>query len=368
MKKELVALFLLLLVMCSFVGLSASETEPVTVGVQKGDIFTWDVSTIGNYQVFATPFGFDYNKMTTIRIEVTDVANPVVTCEVTFSYDNGTQNVHDGSINVQTGEKGGFLLWSFLYSANLNVGDKLPSGNIDQTLIKSYLGQDRQVNHYVFTDPHGVGIEVDGRFAILTSSCEAYLDKLTGAMFESNEFFTVEGTIYNVTLNYRLIASNVFGETSLWGDQSIRFAVSTGQENYYINATSNSALSDFSYSASEREIRFNVIDESGTMGNVYVSIPKALINDISSLKVYLDNDQIEYTDELKTDFHILNFICQQGTHLVTISLGTPAGSDANLLGSWLIYGAVIIAVVIAVIAIIAVRRRRIKNKVLTHEH
>ena len=56
--------------------------------------------------------------------------------------------------------------------------------------------------------------------------------------------------------------------------------------------------------------------------NVY--IPKSLINDISNLKISLDNNQIDYTIQLLSEGWFLYAIYHHSTHLVTINLGSNA--------------------------------------------
>jgi hypothetical protein len=94
------------------------------------------------------------------------------------------------------------------------------------------------------------------------------------------------------------------------------------------------------------------------MGYVNVYIPKSLINDISSLKAYLDGNQIEYTAESQSDCWLLYFTYQHSTHMVTINLGLPRQSNENLLGNWMFYGILLAIVIVIIGTVLALKRRK----------
>jgi hypothetical protein len=122
---------------------------------------------------------------------------------------------------------------------------------------------------------------------------------------------------------------------------------------------SNSAVSDFSYSDSTKEIRFTVNGESGTLGYAYVYVPKSLINDVSKLTVYLDNSQIDYTAEPENNYNRLFIRYQHSTHTVTIS-----SANSNSSGDLTLYAIVATIAGISAIAgiILTLRRRKPKTE------
>jgi regulation of enolase protein 1 (concanavalin A-like superfamily) len=163
----------------------------------------------------------------------------------------------------------------------------------------------------------------------------------------------------SVTGNYLLKA--VWEGNEDYSDIStiVNFAVTPFAEQSVFSVTSNSTISEFSFNSTSRELSFGVSGESGTMGYVNVYIPKSLIGDISSLKVYLDGNQIEYTAESQSDCWLLYFTYQHSTHMVTINMGSQ-GQFSELLGNWIFY-VILIAIVIVVIGLMLALRRRKKR-------
>jgi regulation of enolase protein 1 (concanavalin A-like superfamily) len=166
----------------------------------------------------------------------------------------------------------------------------------------------------------------------------------------------------SVTGNYLLRA--IWEGNDNYSDTSVivNFAVTPFAEQSVFSVTSNSTISEFSFNSTSRELSFGVSGDSGTMGYVNVYIPKSLMNDISSLKVYLDGNQIEYTAESQNDCWLLYFTYQHSTHRVTISLGSLAQPNENPLGNWIIYGVIAAIMVIIIIAMFALRRKKTKKQ------
>ena len=345
-RKIAALIFLVFLVSFSFV--TVVNAKGVKVGVLEGDRFTWLVETSGEYGVFANAFGREYDKIQTIRLEVTNVANPIVNYAVAISYDNGTQMVENASQNLETGIIDNALR-GFFYPAGLSLGDSFQidaySFYIYKTETKPYLGVDRQVNYFnsLNTSNNGVGIYVDGKQAEMRLSFENSFDKLTGVLAESNEFWDSLGTPCNVTLTYKLLESTAFNSEDAAAAHLFSFPVSTEEETCSVNATSNSAVSDFSFSALTKEIKFNIAGASGTMGYAQVYIPKSLVDDASTVRVFLDNNEIEYTLEPGDNYNILFFRYQHSTHSITINL-----ANGSQFGDWISY--VVIAIIAGAIA------------------
>jgi hypothetical protein len=164
----------------------------------------------------------------------------------------------------------------------------------------------------------------------------------------------------SVTGSYLLKA--VWAGNENYSDASVivHFAVTPFEEQSVFSVTSNSTISEFSFNSTSRELSFGVSGDSGTTGYVKVYIPKSLIDDISSLKVYLDGNQLEFTIESQEDCWLLYFTYQHSTHMVTINLGSQ-GQFSELLGNWMFY-VTLTAIIIAVIGIgLALRRRKTKQ-------
>jgi hypothetical protein len=162
----------------------------------------------------------------------------------------------------------------------------------------------------------------------------------------------------SVTGNYLLKAAWEGNDNYSDASVIVNFAVTPFAEQSVFSVTSNSTISEFSFNSTSRELSFGVSGESGTMGYVNVYIPKSLINDISSLKAYLDGNQIEYTAESQSDCWLLYFTYQHSTHMVTINLGLPRQSNENLLGNWMFYGILLAIVIVIIGTVLALKRRK----------
>jgi hypothetical protein len=100
----------------------------------------------------------------------------------------------------------------------------------------------------------------------------------------------------------------------------VNFVVESFQEQNTFAVNSNSTLTGFSFNSTSKELSFDVSGDPETTGYVYVNIPKSLVSDGSSLKVYLDGNQIEYAVQSQGDEWLLYFTYHHSTHLVDISL------------------------------------------------
>ena len=165
----------------------------------------------------------------------------------------------------------------------------------------------------------------------------------------------------SVTGNYLLKA--VWEGNEIYSNTSaiVNLAVTPFAEQSVFSVTSNSTISEFAFNSTISELRFGVSGPSGTTGYVNVYIPKSLIGNISSLQVYLDGNQTEYTAASQIDGWFLYFSYQHSTHVVTINVGSAAQANENPLANWILYGiplAIVIIVIIVIGAVLALKRRK----------
>jgi len=132
-----------------------------------------------------------------------------------------------------------------------------------------------------------------------------------------------------VTGNYLLKAVYEGNENYSGTSNVVNFAMAPGSEQSVFSVTSNSTLSELSFNSTNKELSFSVSGELGTMGYVNVDVPKSLINDISGVEVYLDNNKILYTAQSQSDCWILYFTYHHSTHNVAINLGSPTKLTAT---------------------------------------
>jgi|GEM_PF-3003169 hypothetical protein len=133
----------------------------------------------------------------------------------------------------------------------------------------------------------------------------------------------------SVTGNYLLKAVYEGNENYSGTSNIVSFAMTPNSEQSVFSVTSNSTLSELSFNSTSQELSFTVSGEPGTRGYVNVDIPKSLINDISGVKVYLDNNPIAYTTQSQSDYWILSFTYHHSTHNVVINLASTTTSKAT---------------------------------------
>lgn len=156
-----------------------------------------------------------------------------------------------------------------------------------------------------------------------------------------------------VTGNYLLKTVFKGDENYLGTNNIISFAIEPAIEQSVFSLTSNSTVTALSFDSANRELSFGVSGPPGTTGYVSACIPKSIVNDTNGLKVYLDDNQMEYTAQSQGDSWLLYFTYHHSTHLVMISLGASTElKGVGYLGNWLTLG--VVAVAIALIAVVEV--------------
>lgn len=171
----------------------------------------------------------------------------------------------------------------------------------------------------------------------------------------------------SVTGDYMLKAVFEADENYLGTSNIINFSIVPCIDQNVFSITSNSTLPELSFNSDNKELSFSVSGDNGTTGYVNVYIPKSLINDISSLKVYLDNNQIQYTSQSQGDGWLLYFTYHHSTHSVTINLSsqrsTSTAQPSTLTLDWvkiaiLVFMGIITAIVVVVAFVYLGRKKR----------
>jgi len=93
-----------------------------------------------------------------------------------------------------------------------------------------------------------------------------------------------------------------------------------GTQNVF-SVTSNSTVSDLAFNSNSRQFTFTVSGPADTAGYVDVNIAKTLIDDITKVKVYVDENETEFTSTESVDSWLLHFTYQHSIHSVTLNLG-----------------------------------------------
>jgi hypothetical protein len=149
----------------------------------------------------------------------------------------------------------------------------------------------------------------------------------------------------------------------------VNLALTPDAEQNVFTLTSNSTVTQFAFNSTTQELGFVVAGPSGTKGYVDIYIPKTLVSDISTLKTYIDGNQIAFNSESQADSWLISFTYSHSQHAITMTIGNASKpiSDTASAAQWIICVPIAVIAAIAVTAIIFKQRNRKNNvKLLTN--
>ena len=130
-------------------------SQPRTVGVSEGDWFRYDLTLDWDYKLDVTPEDFifaDFLQGNWIKLTIQDISGTNVTGQFTIHFENGTEQLLTGSVDLVTGE-GDLRNW--LISTDLNANNSLYTTEIDEvvneTITKIYPSGSRETNHLMYS-------------------------------------------------------------------------------------------------------------------------------------------------------------------------------------------------------------------------
>lgn len=126
---------------------------------------------------------------------------------------------------------------------------------------------------------------------------------------------------------------------------------------FVVETVSNSTISGFNYSVDE--ISFNVSGDPGSLGFCNVSVPKAIVKPGYTIKVYFDDNPVDYSLSENSTHYFVYFTYKHSTHRVNIRFEqgekiTPQQQDYT----WPITVAVVSVAVIVAVFILQKRRKQ----------
>ena len=158
----------------------------------------------------------------------------------------------------------------------------------------------------------------------------------------------------SVTGNFVINATYAGNATLAATSTVVSFAVIPYTSQQYqdvFSVTSNSTVTNLAFNSTSGQLSFTVSRTNGTRGYADVYIAKALVNDTSTIKAFIDGDAATFTISSTEDSWILHFNYHHSTHQVTIDLNAP-NTNGALTSSKLLQG-VAIGAVISVSVILA---------------
>jgi len=127
-------------------------------------------------------------------------------------------------------------------------------------------------------------------------------------------------------------------------------AVSPPFENQVFSVVSNSTISALTFNSTANVLSFLAIDPDGTTGYAKVFISKQLLTNISSLIVYVDGKQTDYTYGSTNNSWTIAIMYKHSTHEVQMVIPEFASTTVTLL-----------TVLIASTAIVLLKKKRTKH-------
>jgi hypothetical protein len=173
----IISIMLLFLLLGSL--MSGAKAVTYQVGVSKGDVFYYDFSE-------GDDMGRDIADHSSSKLEITNVASPIVSFTITNYNSTGIVSSWSGYFNVETGDPN--YHYPQILSSNLEVGDKPFTQSFDsisKTVMWTYTSGTRETNYY----------HVDLGIA----SYDVYFDRKTGVVVQ----FTMGDSSYSGQSNLR---------------------------------------------------------------------------------------------------------------------------------------------------------------------
>jgi hypothetical protein len=160
----------------------------------------------------------------------------------------------------------------------------------------------------------------------------------------------------NATGNY-MVSTQWDGNLTLhWLNTTASFALTPDSAGNELSVASNSTMSELTYDAGSRQLRFQTNGTSNTVGYLYVCVPKALAANAQSLQLKMDGAAQTFGIQSQDDVWVLSCIYQQSAHNFVVQI--PAEIMFSPVETpWLMI-AIALAVIVAVIAILIVIRRK----------
>jgi hypothetical protein len=182
---------------------------------------------------------------------------------------------------------------------------------------------------------------------------ESWLD-LTTAITDSDGAFSEVWMPH--ASGYYLLKADFRGNADYYeANRTVNFVVLPFEEKHVFSVTSNSTVTALSFDSTSQTLSFSVNGTSNTTGYVSLSLPKSLVSETSTLKVYLDNEPLAYTAIAENDALLVTFTYHHSSHEVAIQMNQS--NSANDVYFWI--AVVVVIILVAVVSVVeAVKRRK----------
>ncbi len=239
---------------------------------------------------------------------------------------------------------------------------QLPSGDLTVSCqsTSTYNGFDVKINGLLTAG--GTSVPNAGILLYVSVTGGDSWDVLSFVNTDSNGAFSVSWKP-SVTGNYVLKAVWTGNLNYSSTSEIVNFAITPFEQQSVFSVTSNSTLSGLSFDSETKDLKFSTNGPSGSTGYVHIIIPKSLVADLSTLRVFLDNNELSYSSVSNADSWEISFTYQQSSHDLRIGLDeAPVQSNPLTNSTTLIIGALVV-VIIALIAIVTILAKKKKPRI-----
>ena len=156
----------------------------------------------------------------------------------------------------------------------------------------------------------------------------------------------------SVSGNYLIKATWSGNNTFSATESVVSLAVVPYAEQNVFSVSSNSTISNLAFNSTSSELSFNINGETGTKGYTDVYVAKTLIDDITKLKVYLDQNELDYSSQLIDDSWKIHLNYNHSTHSILLSLSSdnnPNLIDDNLIIITAVAGIIVVLAIVGII-------------------
>ncbi len=216
---------------------------------------------------------------------------------------------------------------------------------------------------------NGLKVEINGQATLNSSPLTQTPVFLSYSVTGGNEWTSLtlvntdQGGYYSavwtpdVTGNYQIKATTQASSDMNAGEKIINLVVTPDTEHNVFTLTSNSTITQFSFSPETQELSFTASGPSGSHGYVNIYIPKTILSDISTLKAYIDGNEVNFTSQSQTDYWLISFSYSHSTHTIKMSFGNQTLLPDSGFPSSLVVITAITVVVVAVVAVFGFKRK-----------
>ena len=170
----------------------------------------------------------------------------------------------------------------------------------------------------------------------------------------------------DVTGNYLVKATVTATSMYNGASKTVALGLTPDEEENVFTLNSNSTITQFAFNSTSKELSFNASGPSGSTGYVSLYIPQTLISDISTLKTYVDGNQVPFNATNQGDAWLITFSYSHSQHKITLELANEEQDIVTLPPplQWVNYAilAAIIAILIGVSAALFVAFKQTKKQ------